>query len=68
MSGEHQTTEKKSLKKIVGNTADFNDIAQECVGMANARGGHLFIGIEDNADLPPVAQKIKDSWLETLLR
>ncbi len=68
MSGEQQIFEKKSLKKIIGKTADFNEIAQECVGMANARGGHIFIGIEDKDNLPPVSQKIDDSLLETLLK
>lgn len=68
MSGEHQTIEKKSLRQIIGKTADFNDIAQECVGMANARGGHIFIGIENTDSLPPVSQKIDDSLLENLLK
>lgn len=68
MSGEHQSFEKKSLRKIIGNTADFDDIASECVGFANARGGHLIIGIEDNESLPPADQKINDSLVEQLYR
>lgn len=42
MSGEHQAIEKKSLS-LVGTKADVHEIAKECVGMANARGGHIFI-------------------------
>ena len=34
--------EKKSLSKITGNKADFDEIARECVCFANARGGHLY--------------------------
>lgn len=66
MSGEHQTIEKKSLSLVVGKKADFHEIAKECVGMANARGGHIFIGIEDNADLPPTRQRIDDGVLESI--
>lgn len=68
MSGERQTIEKKSLEKVVGKKADFDEIACECIGMANARGGHIFIGIEDDEDLPSAAQKIDDSLLETILK
>lgn len=66
MKGEGQTVEKKSLSAIAGGKADFDVIARECVGFANARGGHLHIGIEDDADQPPDAQRIDDSLLETL--
>ena len=64
MSGERQTIEKKSLKLIIGKTARFDEIAYECVGMANARGGHIYIGIENHEDLPPVSQKIDDALIE----
>jgi ATP-dependent DNA helicase RecG len=68
MSGEHQTIEKKSLHLVVGKKADFDEIAHECVGMANARGGHIYIGIEDKKDLPPASQKIADSLIETIYK
>jgi hypothetical protein len=44
LKGEGQTAEKKSLKSITGGKADFDAIAGECVGFANARGGHLHFG------------------------
>ncbi|MGH8709806.1 MAG: ATP-binding protein [Burkholderiales bacterium] len=66
MKGEGQTVEKKSLSIIAGGKADFDVIARECVGFANARGGHLHVGIEDEADQPPDAQRIDDSLLESL--
>lgn len=65
MSGEHQTIEKKSLNLITVKK-NYGEIAQKCVGMANARGGHIYIGIEDDEDLPPVSQKIEDSLIETI--
>jgi ATP-dependent DNA helicase RecG len=66
LKGESQTVEKKSLSAIAGGKADFDGIARECVEFANARGGHLHIGIEDNADQPPATQRIDDSPLDSL--
>lgn len=68
MSGEHQTIEKKSLSLVIGKKADFDEIAHECIGMANARGGHLYIGIEDKEELPPVSQNISDSLIENIYK
>jgi ATP-dependent DNA helicase RecG len=55
MTSEGQAIEKKSLATITGSKADFDAIARECVGFANARGGHLCIGIEDEAEQPPAS-------------
>ena len=52
--------DKKSLKKVVGKTADFDDLARHCVAFANARGGTIDIGIEDRETTPPANQKIAD--------
>ncbi len=52
--------DKKSLKKVVGKTADFDDLARHCVAFANARGGTIDIGIEDRETIPPAKQKIAD--------
>jgi ATP-dependent DNA helicase RecG len=49
MGSEGQSVEKKSLRILAGGKPDFDVIARECVGFANARGGHLRIGIEDDA-------------------
>ncbi len=68
MSGEHHTGEKKSLKLVTGNTADFDEIAHECVGMANAKGGHVYIGIANKEILPPISQKNPDSLIETIYK
>ncbi|MFZ4860435.1 MAG: ATP-binding protein, partial [Desulfuromonadaceae bacterium] len=40
----------------------WRDIAADCAGFANARGGHIYFGIEDAADAPAPGQKI-DSQL-----
>jgi ATP-dependent DNA helicase RecG len=63
MSGEGQKLDKKSLRAL---TDGIGDLANDCVGFANARGGHLLIGIEDDVDDPPPIQRIKDSDLDRL--
>lgn len=55
---ECTTYDKKSLKTIQGKTADFSELAKDCVAFANAKGGSLHIGIEDGEVLPPNGQKI----------
>jgi len=55
---EGQEIEKKSLKLLSGKNPDWNTIIKECVAFANAYGGYLFIGIEDDEEEPPKKQVI----------
>lgn len=64
MSLEGQLLDKKSLRVLKNN--EYGELAKDCVAFANAQGGSLLIGIEDDSDLPPENQKIKNQWLETL--
>lgn len=66
MSLEDERTDRKSLRKITGKTADWNEIAKDCVCFANGQGGRLLIGIEDGEALPPPGQTIKPELLDTL--
>ena len=66
MSLEDERTDRKSLRKITGKTADWNEIAKDCVCFANGQGGRLLIGIEDGEALPPPSQTIKLELLDTL--
>lgn len=50
MSQEGQLVDKKSLRAITGRNPDWDALAKDCVAFANAQGGHLLIGIEDDAD------------------
>ena len=50
---ESQTYDRKSIRTVTGKTADFDEIAKDCVAFANRDGGHLDIGIEDDDELPP---------------
>ncbi|PKN12439.1 MAG: ATP-dependent DNA helicase [Deltaproteobacteria bacterium HGW-Deltaproteobacteria-4] len=66
MSLEGQLSDKKSLRTVTGKTADFPELAKDCVAFANAQGGRLFIGIEDKVILPPAEQRIKPEMLDTI--
>ena len=47
MSLEGQLLDQKSLRAVTGKTADWNEIAKDCIAFANATGGRLLLGIED---------------------
>lgn len=66
MSLEGQISDKKSLRSVTGKTADFSEIAKDCVAFANAQGGRLLIGIEDKETLPSADQRIKPALLDTI--
>ncbi|MFA5454415.1 MAG: ATP-binding protein [Sulfurimonas sp.] len=65
---ENSTIEYKSLKKVIGKTADLKDLAKTCVCLANAQGGYLFLGIEDKEKLPPKEQKINQDEMNTVIK
>jgi ATP-dependent DNA helicase RecG len=67
-SPESQTLEKKSLRKVAGSSADFDQLARDCVCMANAVGGKLWIGVEDESEEPPRTQRIEPALLEVVRR
>jgi ATP-dependent DNA helicase RecG len=65
---ESHTVEYKSLRKVVGKSADLKDLAKTCVCLANAQGGILLIGIEDGHVLPPPDQHVTQSEVNTVIR
>ena len=68
MMKENQTYEKKSLRAVTGKSADFDELAKDCVAFANRDGGHLIIGIEDDEELPPILQCVQESLKETVVK
>jgi ATP-dependent DNA helicase RecG len=66
MANESQHMDRKSLRKVFGSTADFEELAHDCVCFADGAGGILLIGIEDNADAPPSAQRIDSALLDRI--
>ncbi len=65
---ENQHLDYKSLRKVTGRTANWQELAADCVCFANSAGGQLLIGIEDGAGLPPAQQRIEPQLLDTLRR
>lgn len=57
---EYQHFDKKSLKFIKSKNPDWDELAKHCVCFANAHGGKIIIGIEDNNENPDSDQKLED--------
>lgn len=68
MSQEGQLLDHKSLRVVTGKTADWNEIAKDCIAFSNATGGRLLLGIEDGQDAPPVGQHIPADLPDTVRR
>lgn len=68
MSQEGQLVDKKSLRAFTGKNPDWDALAKDCVAFANAQGGRLLIGIEDDADTPVPDQRIDPTLADTLRR
>ena len=66
MTLENQTTDCKSLRTVTDKTANWDEVAKDCVCFANGRGGRLLIGIEDGDTLPPAGQSIPTDLLDRL--
>jgi len=58
LSLEGQIRDQKSLRAVTGRTAEWKELAKDCVAFANSVGGKLVIGVEDGADQPPAGQTI----------
>nr|WP_244258970.1 ATP-binding protein [Cupriavidus gilardii] len=56
------------MRSVVGKTADWNELAKDCVAFANATGGRLLIGIEDDAGQPPEDQRVADDLPDRIRR
>ena len=63
---EGLTFDKKSIKSVSGKSSNFYELAKDCVAFANAKGGDIYIGIEDNDNLPPSGQIIEDKLLQQI--
>ena len=61
MRNENSFFDNKSLRTVCGKTADYNELAKDAVAFANtAKGGTIYLGIEDGCDLPPINQMIPE--------
>ncbi|MCX5796866.1 MAG: ATP-dependent DNA helicase [Elusimicrobia bacterium] len=66
MPDENQTFERKSLRYALGKQDEADGLACDCVGLANARGGLILLGLENDQDQPPAAQRVPDDLPEFL--
>jgi ATP-dependent DNA helicase RecG len=66
----HEThlRDHKSLRKVEGSSADFDEFALDCVCFANGSGGVLLVGIESRAVDPPADQRIGPQTLDNIRR
>jgi ATP-dependent DNA helicase RecG len=66
---EQEKIEYKGIAKVTSGDSGFRDLANTCVCLANAQGGRIFIGIENNDRKPPSMQIIDPALLnETITR
>jgi len=67
---EGSILDKKSLRVLALDPArwDWRELARDCVGFANARGGELLFGIEDAAEVPPPEQRVAPHLPERLIK
>lgn len=63
---ENSLYDKKSIREITGKSADWNEVAKDCVAFSNAQGGVIDYGIEDDADGPPAEQKVSEEMIVKL--
>lgn len=68
MSLEGQLRDQKSLRAVTGKTADWGELAKDCIAFANATGGQLWLGLEDGEALPPAGQRVPADLPDTLRR
>ena len=64
---ENSLYDKKSLRTVVGKTADFAELAKDCVAFSNAQGGVIDIGIENDDMLPPAEQRVPEELPTTVV-
>jgi ATP-dependent DNA helicase RecG len=63
---ESHHLDRKSLRKVSGPSADFHELAEECVCFANGAGGVLLVGVEDDTPFPPPGQRIEPALLDRI--
>lgn len=68
MSQEGQLLDHKSLRAVTGKSADWSEIAKDCIAFANATGGRLLLGVEDGQQQPPPGQHVPTDLPDTLRR
>jgi ATP-dependent DNA helicase RecG len=63
---EDEQTDCKSLRLVTGRTANFDELAHDCVAFANGAGGRIVIGVEDREVHPPADQRVDPSLFDRI--
>ncbi len=66
VTGEGHRFDRKSRRAAGGSAADFDDLATHCLACANAAGGEIHLGIEDDATEPPAGQRVPDGLVDKI--
>jgi ATP-dependent DNA helicase RecG len=66
MNREGHVLDLKSIRYALGKHGDLDGLACDCVGFANASGGAILLGLEDQQDEPPAGQRIDDALIDSL--
>lgn len=66
MTEEGGCLDNKSIRYALGKHKDADHLACDCVAFANARGGDIFLGIEDGCEEPPLGQRVPADLAEKL--
>lgn len=67
MEIEKQTHDYKSIRKILSGDKGFKELAVTCVAFANAQGGTIYIGLEDEDAFPLPGQIVQQEQLNDTL-
>ncbi|MDF1867535.1 MAG: putative DNA binding domain-containing protein [Saprospiraceae bacterium] len=65
---ENSQIDKKSLRTLTKRNPNWDELAKDCVCFANAYGGRLLFGIEDESDAPVSEQKIPVEIIPKLVK
>jgi len=65
---EGDNIDYKSLRTVTGQTANFPELAKDCVCFGNGKGGQIVIGVEDGEVHPPKGQSIPPDLLDRVLK
>lgn len=65
---ENSQVDKKSLRTLTKRNPDWDELAKDAVCFANAYGGRLLFGIEDDKSEPPIDQKVPEDIIPKLVK
>lgn len=68
MNDENAKFDRKSIRVLHRGDAGLQELAKDCVAFANAHGGALHIGIENDATAPPPDQKVSEKQVQNIER